>query len=1033
MHDCDKCVCILRAPPRSLVRALDTENFLRVYLDMTLTPGNVVVEVMMGGTLTRLTDAPATLLPDTWYQLALSLNGPVLTVYFNGALLLTTSYSASSMGWAGVYAGTSALFDDFSFVTPCSSCSNAGPQDSCTFGCTPGLLSLGNTTRTCSLDGSGVTASWGGSPLVCTMPSPVMFPAARSVPERSAVNTLVGVPIIATLLTASVSLTYSITGGNVDPSTGLAPFWIDGCSGQIRVLNAVLNWELTPTYTVNVTALVVGFPSATTTVPVSISVTFVQGPPNIGTQTLNVSEAAPIGNAVGRMYFMDYYGFQKFNSPGPNGTVAFAITLDGSAGMFGFSNATTGAVTLLNNAALDYESGVTRYSMVVSGTLVSQPSLIGTGTLVINVIDAPDVPTVPLNQIISISDLIANNVGPGAALSPPLAASLQDNPAGRYNSTLVFTLLTPALSSSKCGVNATVWPTTTGAQGGTPLFSINASSGLLSVSARPVSPLPAWPNAPLVPVLGQLTRASYTLCVNVSSAYKFNAVKVNVLIVADLSGVSAINGLYVNAVNGTGNAALTDTRGGSQLFFTGAGFPNSTIPRPASVNASCTNGVYTFVATGCSVVTSNLIQCTVPPGVGAGLTWTVWVNAVVVPSSVPLVTSYFAPIVTAIYNATSLPSLGGMQVYVQGQYFGVVSLPAIPYVKFEYGAGTTGPLSGSSSSGCFNTAGAAWPYQYGCTVIPTPVWGARQDSWLRCTSAPGAGAVLQWRLTVGGQVVESTSTAPGLTLAYQPPIITAMAPTPPAGGGNASYGLLSLDTAGGQSITISGSGLGGHACNTVSGTYSNGAGGLGPYPLTGCVHGAGAAYASTLVCLTSPGVGTLLAVSLTVDGTTSASNVSYGSSGSQVLGYRPPVLTGVSGNVRSNPTLGGSTLILLGSQFGPVASPVDYVAYGPGNSSNWMFRLGAGACTVTSFTRIACTMMTGAGTNYSLQASVGGQVREGSCNSCCTCCCYCCFTSSPNIYHYAHATTPLSAGVRRPRRRHRVRAPRPHGLRGRCS
>jgi hypothetical protein len=100
----------------------------------------------------------------------------------------------------------------------------------------------------------------------------------RYVNELSAVNTLVGAPLVAVVDSADITVLYSDLGtGN-----GSALFSIGGCDGQIRVRTAAIDRNDTAAplvYVLTVAARPNGDPTAQTVANVTISVLDVPEPP----------------------------------------------------------------------------------------------------------------------------------------------------------------------------------------------------------------------------------------------------------------------------------------------------------------------------------------------------------------------------------------------------------------------------------------------------------------------------------------------------------------------------------------------------------------------------------------------------------------------------------------------------------------------------------------------------------------------------------------------------------------------------------
>ena len=102
-------VWVFTADRAGVVRALDDANVLRFYIDVI--EGEHILDVVVNGVRTELADTHLPLLPNTWYEIVFTQTGSLLTVHLDGLPLLTTSYSALGVGYMGVYAGTTAMFD----------------------------------------------------------------------------------------------------------------------------------------------------------------------------------------------------------------------------------------------------------------------------------------------------------------------------------------------------------------------------------------------------------------------------------------------------------------------------------------------------------------------------------------------------------------------------------------------------------------------------------------------------------------------------------------------------------------------------------------------------------------------------------------------------------------------------------------------------------------------------------------------------------------------------------------------------------
>jgi hypothetical protein len=155
------------------------------------------------------------------------------------------------------------------------------------------------------------------------------------------------------------------------------------------------------------------------------------------------------------------------------------------------------------------------------------------------------------------------------------------------------------------------------------------------------------------------------------------------------------------------------------------------------------------------------IICRTAPGTGSTLVWAITIGGQT--SSPSNATSSYAPPSVSDYGgpgAAGADTQGNQSVLVRGQNLGPAG--TVPDVV-TYGPNGTQFIA------------------TGCLVTTAHVA-------LECSSAPGAGAGLHWRIVIGGQ--ESVAA----TTAYAPPVIS----------GLSGLGALDASTSGGQSVVISG-------------------------------------------------------------------------------------------------------------------------------------------------------------------------------------------------------------------------------------
>ena len=126
-------------------------------------------------------------------------------------------------------------------------------------------------------------------------------------------------------------------------------------------------------------------------------------------------------------------------------------------------------------------------------------------------------------------------------------------------------------------------------------------------------------------------------------------------------------------------------------------------------------------------------------------------------------------------------------------------------------------------------------------------------------------------------------------------------------------------------------------------------------------------------CQSVPGVGGGAGVSVAVQGLTYST---------PVVGYGSPCLTSVSGvGAAGGSTVGGEEVVLMGENFGPVGTTLDYVMYGAGVipgvspfvSSGVVYT--AASCSVSvAHVTIRCLTSAGVGSGLVWSVSIGGQV-----------------------------------------------------------
>lgn len=173
------------------------------------------------------------------------------------------------------------------------------------------------------------------------------------------------------------SVTYAIVAGNA-----LGAFSIDASSGVISVADSHwLDYETTPNFNLSVQATDNGTPSFSNTGTVAIRLRDVNESPQMADATFSVPEHSSNGFLLGDLSASD---------PDLGQSKTFSITSGNGAGIFAI-NSSTGRITIVNGAALDFETSPT-LSLTIQVTDDGNPSLSQSATVTVHVQDANDSP-----------------------------------------------------------------------------------------------------------------------------------------------------------------------------------------------------------------------------------------------------------------------------------------------------------------------------------------------------------------------------------------------------------------------------------------------------------------------------------------------------------------------------------------------------------------------------------------------------------------------------------------------------------------
>lgn len=166
------------------------------------------------------------------------------------------------------------------------------------------------------------------------------------------------------------------------PGAGPA-FAVNSQTGRITVANSsLLDFETNPSFAFTTT--VTDNSGATDSATITINLTNVNEAPNVDNVTFNVNEDSPNGTVVGTVIATDP------DSTAPNNTLTYSITSGNTGNAFAINSA-TGQLTVLNSAALDFETTPT-FALTVRVSDGAVPSLNDTATVTVNLNNLPDTP-----------------------------------------------------------------------------------------------------------------------------------------------------------------------------------------------------------------------------------------------------------------------------------------------------------------------------------------------------------------------------------------------------------------------------------------------------------------------------------------------------------------------------------------------------------------------------------------------------------------------------------------------------------------
>lgn len=246
-----------------------------------------------------------------------------------------------------------------------------------------------------------------------------------AVAENTAANSSIGT-VIATdpdTTAPNNTLTYTIVGGN----TGSA-FAINSSTGQLTVSTvSAVDFEANPQFTLQIQVADGGSPSLTATQNVTVNVTDVNEAPSVTAgQTFTVNEHTANSTVVGTVVATDP------DSTAPNKNLTYSVLSGNTNGAFAI-NSSTGQLTVANSSALSF-AVASSFSLQVRAADGGSPSLSSTQTVIVNLVDVNEVPSIPSAQVFTIADNVAASFVVGTV-------SASDPDATAPNKTLTYSIL----------------------------------------------------------------------------------------------------------------------------------------------------------------------------------------------------------------------------------------------------------------------------------------------------------------------------------------------------------------------------------------------------------------------------------------------------------------------------------------------------------------------------------------------------------------------------------------------------------------
>ena len=214
--------------------------------------------------------------------------------------------------------------------------------------------------------------------------APVVNDQLFSIAENSLNGTVVG-KIVATDPNVGQTLTYALTG---------TAFAVNTTTGQITVADsALLNFETTPSFILTATVMDNGSPILNDTAVITINLTNGNEAPVVNSATFTLAENSLVATAVGTVTATD---------PDAGQTLTFSITSGNVNGALQI-NGTTGAISVANSAALNFET-MPQFVLTVLALDNGVSALSGANTITINLTDVNEAPTLTAPAAVSVPE-----------------------------------------------------------------------------------------------------------------------------------------------------------------------------------------------------------------------------------------------------------------------------------------------------------------------------------------------------------------------------------------------------------------------------------------------------------------------------------------------------------------------------------------------------------------------------------------------------------------------------------------------------